>query len=177
MCAKDDLFVSEFNFKILLLNLRHSYYCLITFKYGSALAYITSPILWSESSNKSGHTSSFYSSWYNLSDSNVQEFVAELFCSYLLIIMRPHSSELLMKYSVSTWADLFSFSPNGRLLLNYGMWRRLLDSSQKNGFIDCLPFISFSTLSCNPRSRSVRFHFSPWKCSAFERWWYSVKIV
>jgi len=97
------------------------------------------------------------------SGSNVQQFVAEGCCLYLLIIMTSHSSELLKKYSVSTWDDLFSFSLNVRLLLTYGMWRRLLDSSQKDWFLEGLPFLSFSTPSCNPRSRSVRFHFSPWK--------------
>jgi hypothetical protein len=88
----------------------------------------------------------------------------------LVLIRKPHSSKLLMKFSVSTWADLFSFLPNGRLLLTYGMWRRLLNSSRNDWFLDGLPFLSFSNLSCNPRSRSVRFHFSPWKCSGFKRW-------
>jgi len=153
------------------LNQCHSSYCLITFEHVKALAYnIKSPILYSEIDNKSGNTSLFYPNWYMPSGSNVQQFVAEGCCLYLLIIMKSHSSELLKKYSVSTWADLFSFSPNVRLLLTYGMWRRLLDSSQKDWFLDCLPFLSFSTPSCNPRSRSVRFHFSPWKRTAFKSW-------
>jgi hypothetical protein len=55
------------------------------------------------------------------------------------------------------------------------MWRRLLDSLQKAWFLGGLPFLSFSTPSCNPRSRSVRFHFSPWKCFGFEKWQHSLK--
>jgi hypothetical protein len=109
--------------------------------------------------------------------SNVQQFVAEGFCLYLLPIMKPHWSELFMKCSVNRWADLFPFSPNGRLLLTYGMWRRLLDSSQEDWFFDGLPFLSFSSPSCNSRSRSVRFHFSPWKRTGFKRWWHNVKGV
>ena len=149
----------------------HSPYSLITFKYDSALAYNTRrPIIYSESGNKSGHMSSFYPNWYMPPGGNVQQFVAEGSCLYLLIIMTSHSSELLKKYSVSTWVDLFSFSPNGRLLLTYGMRRRLLDSSQKDWFLEGLPFLFFSTPSCNPKSRSVRFHFSLWKRTGLKNW-------
>ena len=44
--AKEGLFVSEFNFRMLLLILRHSYYRLIAFEHDSAIAYvIRSPII------------------------------------------------------------------------------------------------------------------------------------
>jgi len=41
-----------------------------------------------------------------------------------------------------------------------GMWYRSLDSSQRVWFLDGFPFLCFSNLLCNPRSRSARFHFS-----------------
>ena len=101
--------------------------------------------------------------------SNVQYFVAEKFCLYLLII-RPHSSELLKKSSVSSLANLFSFWPYHRRLLTYGMWRGSLYYSQRDWILEVVPFLFFSTPSCNPRSRFVRLHFSPWKCIGFKRW-------
>jgi hypothetical protein len=163
---------------MLLLILWHSYYRLITFEHDIPLAYnVRSPILLSEIGNKSGERSSIYPNSYMSSGSNVQEFVAEIFCLYLLLIMRSHSSELLKKYSISTWADLFSFSQYCRLLLTYGMWRRLLVSSQKDCFLDGLPFLSFSSPSTSPGSRSLRFHFSPWKCTGFKRWLHSMKVL
>ena len=40
LSAKRDLFVSEFNYEMILLNLCHSNYCLITFEHNFTLAYI-----------------------------------------------------------------------------------------------------------------------------------------
>jgi hypothetical protein len=55
------------------------------------------------------------------------------------------------------------------------MWRLSLDSSQTECFVDGLPFPSSTAPSCNPRSRSVRLHFSLWKYTSGKREKYRLK--
>ena len=55
------------------------------------------------------------------------------------------------------------------------MWRLSLDSSQTECFLYGLPFPYSAAPSCNPRSRSVRLHFSPWKCTSGKRKKYRLK--
>jgi hypothetical protein len=49
------------------------------------------------------------------------------------------------------------------------MWLLSLDSSQAKCFLDGLPCLFFAAPSYNPRSRSVRPHFSPWKYTSSKR--------